>query len=141
VVADLNFGTILQGGANQFDPGAFKGLTMAGLEWNVYSGLLSLQTTFIPPTSIQLDESSTLVTSGKLGDPDRRLKVGYGFGFGISALDGVVSAGWGRLYYDTRNIVGAASSDKHSGWGYLSLQPISLARLLIKRANPSVDRR
>jgi hypothetical protein len=69
VVADLNFGTILQGGANQFDPGAFKGLTMAGLEWNVYSGLLSMQTTFLPPTPIQLDESSTLVTSESLEIP------------------------------------------------------------------------
>jgi hypothetical protein len=131
-VADLNVGTIVQSGANRFESGLFKGLTIVGLEWNIYAGVVSLQTTFISPSSIQLDERSALVTSGRLQDPDRRLKVDYGFAIGIAALDGIVSAGWGRLNYDVRHISGVLPSERHSGWGYFSIQPVSLARALIK---------
>lgn len=139
-IGEPNLGTVIQGDDNRFESKLLNGLIQAGIEVNAFEGFVSLQATLIPPGSIQLDEDSPLVTSGRLADPERRMKVDIGGTFGISLLDGILALGYGHLRYDTRRIPDVQESEQGAGFWYVQLQPLSAIRVAIKRnkSNPAL---
>ena len=140
-IGEINLGVIVQNGDNRFESKLLTGLISAGLETNLYRGVVSLQATLIPPGSIQLDQDSKLVTSGRLADPDRRMKVDIGGTVGLSFLDGIFAAGIGGLKYDTRSIKDVLPDEKSARFYYIQLQPLSAIRVAIKRNKPNPAQR
>jgi hypothetical protein len=137
-IGEVNLGTIIQDSDNRFESKVLSGLIQAGVEFNIYKGFVAVQGTLIPPGSIQLDTDSPLVTSQRLKDPDRRMKVDIGGTVGFSFLDGILAAGIGGLKYDTRSISGILPDEKRARFYYLQLQPLSAIRVAIKRSKPNV---
>ena len=101
LIADVDLGYIFQGGSNQF-AGGLRGLPKIALEVNAIGGWVAAQVALIAPGTVTFDESSDAVRALRSGGTSRQVRYDWGWTGGLSFLDGSLSAGGGRLYYDRR---------------------------------------
>jgi hypothetical protein len=137
IIGEVDLGWLMQGGGNRFANKGFSGLTKVGLEFNIYGAHVSAQTVLIAPGSIELDDKSPLVTERRLPNGNRHIDVDWGFAGGLSFFDGSISSGFGRLFYDRRDIRPNATGrvargDVRDSYGYVSFQPVSGLRAVVK---------
>ena len=136
IVADVDLSFLVQKGSNRFE-GNLKGIPKIALEWNLVGGWVSLQTALVMPGTIQLDEKSPALRElNEAQKAARTVHVTWGRMLGLSFLDGSLSAGFGRLFYDRRDF--ATKDSTASGhlfsdqFRYVALQPISSIRSNLK---------
>lgn len=134
VVADLALGTVIQTGDNRFEKDFLTAGPRFGFEWNLASGWVAAQTVLIAPFPAKLDSNSPLVREGRLQNSNRELPIDVGYALGFTFLDGIISAGWGRVHYDYRQITNPTDSDKRSSFIYFNFNPVGAARFLGNRS-------
>jgi len=118
-------------------------LSKVGLETNLFKNYVSLQALFIAPSKVQLDEKSLLrINASTPGntmpgtkDPEGKLEVDYGFGIGLSFIDGMLAFGYAGIFYDKRDFVNISTRSRgeyQNNFFYFNIQPISVVKSLIK---------
>jgi len=83
IIFEPQLGTIIQSGNDRFISENFEALERIGIETNLFKGYVSLQTLFIYPSVVELDEQSLLRQNGNVIDPNGKIKVDYGFAVGF----------------------------------------------------------
>ena len=132
-IGEPNTGGLSQSGSNRVEISSLVGIIKAGVEINLYGAVASLQGSFIPQSTVTLDQDSELVTSSRLANPDRKIGVDNGFTIGLSLINGIVATGYGRLNMDTRRIVAPTSNESHLNFFFFNIQPISTIRAAFGR--------
>ena len=135
IVYEPQLGIVLQNTPNRFDNKVFLSLSKIGFELNVYDGWVSIQLLGIAPSSIQFDEQSPLRINGNTVDSTGKVNIDYGGAFGLSLFDGMISLGFGGIFYDRRDFIDVQNmpiSIYQNNFVYLNLQPISLVKAAIK---------
>jgi len=141
LIFEPQFGNIFQRGSNRLKQTTINAIPKFGLETNLIGGWLSIQGFAVFATgSISFDEQSTVVKQHLLLNPDgtssNTADIDYGYGLGISCLDGIFAIGWGNMIFDSRNYdkTNASYNDSFlaNGYIYFNIQAISAVRKVIK---------
>lgn len=109
--------------SKQVQPSILSG--KAGIELAVFQNIVSAQFVLLPPFTATFNASSNVL----LTNANNQVSVNWGFGTGLSLLDGVIAGGLGVLYYDPSGFVKPGSSPGGSFF-YVNWQPISSVRAI-----------
>jgi hypothetical protein len=135
-VFEPQLGVLIQNGDNKFDNTNFRSLEKIGLATNLVGRWVGLQTLFVYPSSIQFDEQSPLRVNKQLVDgTDGKVDVEWGMTIGLTAVDGVLSLGFGFLNYDQRDFTESARADKSNArdsFFYVNIQAVEALKGAIK---------
>lgn len=135
-VFEPQLGVLIQNGDNKFDNTNFRSLEKIGLATNLIGRWVGLQSLFIYPSSIQFDEQSPVRVAQQLADKSEgKVDVEWGMTFGATALDGVLSIGFGFLRYDRRDFLAEAAADKsvtRDSFFYFNVQAVEAIKGAIK---------
>lgn len=102
------------------------------VEVNMLYSWLSAQICIIFPSSVKFESKSPITKDNSLFNPDNSVSVTWGYGIGLSWLNGIFTVGYLRLNYDTRDFQ-SIEKLSHSSMVYISVQPIESAKIIIKR--------
>ena len=108
-----------------------------GIETNLYGAWVSVQAILLlPGSTVQFDENSPIRLENLTKLESGKLKVESGYAFGLSLFDGTLGVGYSKLLFDHRGYRDADNSENltSSDFIYVSFQPVSFVRSLIKRA-------
>lgn len=135
LIYEPNLGQLFQAGDDRFENAQLTTFQKFAAEVNVVQAWLGLQIGVIFPGAVTYDADSPLNTNGHLRDPERKVRVEWGWTLGASALDGIIAAGFGQLRYDRRDFVDPgtlASGFDFDNFGWLAVQPVSAVKKLFK---------
>lgn len=135
IVYEPQIGVLLQTLENRFENKPFLNLNKIGFEVNLYDGWISIQLLGIAPGNIQFDDKSPLRINKNTIDTTGKVNVDYGGAVGLSIFDGMISVGFGGIFYDRRDFVNVQNMSKsifQNNFVYLNLQPVSLVKAAIK---------
>lgn len=124
---DLAVSHTIQFGDNRFEFDGLEAQPKFVADVNLAQGWISLQTGFIAPGSVRIDDGSPL--RAKFAQDPGNLDFTVGWTVGLSFFNGAVSVGYGRLSYDLRGIPLAPGAvieghDAADGFMYFSLQAV-----------------
>lgn len=108
-----------------------------GIETNLYGAWISVQAILLlPGSTVQFDEDSPIRLENLTRLEGGKLKVESGYAFGLSLLDGTLGVGYSKVLFDHRGYRDADNSANITSGDfiYVSIQPVSIVRTLIKRA-------
>lgn len=133
IVFEPQLGALIQTTDNRIVGQNFRSLEKIGLETNLFKGYVSLQTLFVYPSTVQLDDQSPLRLNNNTLDPEGKIDVDYGFSIGLSFFDGIIAVGYGGIFYDKRDFQNAPQEfNFQNNFVYFNIQPISAVKSLIK---------
>ena len=108
---------LFQSGGSRLERGSLLGTATVGAEINLFGGWVSAQAQAVLPFDARLELNGDAVA-----EPTGPFRVDGGVMLGATLLNGVVAAGWGRLFYD-----GSGSGR----FAYVGIQPVTMARVVI----------
>lgn len=134
LIFEPQLGILIQDGADRFKADQLRSLERFGFETNLVSGDIAFHAMFIPPSFIEFEIGSPLLTNGNVIDPKGKVRVDYGVAFGLSFLDSMFALGFGGIFYDQRdfqNTAGKKGEFQDNFW-YVNFQPISAIKAYLK---------
>lgn len=135
-IFEPQLGVLIQESDNRVIVENLTTLSKIGFETNLYKNIISFQILFISPSKVQLDEDSPLRKEGQTKDIEGKLNVDFGISAGLSFIDGILSIGFGGIFYDKRGFVSSITGDRgeyQNNFIYINIQPISAIKSLIKK--------
>lgn len=123
----------------RYETEGFGKLNIIGFETNLIGTVLGLQFSVITPGRVTLDGRSPLRLTNRLASPEGEISVESGLAGGLSILDGIVTFGYGRIRFDSREITNPVPAEKHSRYYYFNVQAISSIRSFIKAGNKRLN--
>ena len=118
---------LFQSGGSRLERGSLLGTATVGAEINLFAGWISAQAQAVLPFDARLEFNGDAVA-----EPTGPFRVHGGVMLGGTLLNGVVAAGWGRLFHD-----GSGSGQ----FAYVGIQPVTMARIVIMNLSDRSQRR
>ena len=135
-IFEPQLGAIFQAGDNKFENTNLESLEKLGVATSLYGKQLGLQLLLIYPSAVSFDEQSPVRVAGQLLDTENfEVDVEWGYTLGLTFLDGVISAGWGKLAYDRRDFLDPDALEDtvfSDGFWYINFQAIEAVKNVIK---------